>query len=61
MDELLALGFALSFSEACTIKAWGKWHVSFKHTNGGYVKGYGDTEADALAEALALVKKSLTK
>lgn len=62
MEELIALGYFLSFSEACPVVSWGKWHVSFKHhLNGAYVKGYGDTEAEAVSQALETLKKSLTK
>lgn len=59
MDELLKLGYALSFSEACPVTAWGTWHCSFKHTNGAYVKGYGATEQDAVKEALDRVLKTM--
>ena len=58
MEELLKLGYVLSFSEACPIKAWGKWHVSFYVPNGARVAGYGDDEVQATAEALNLALKT---
>lgn len=54
IDELVQLGYSLSFSEACPIKAWGKWHSSFKKADGSCVKGYGETEEEAFKYALNL-------
>jgi hypothetical protein len=58
MEELLKLGYILSFSEACPIVSWGKWHVSLYIPNGGRVAGYGDDEKQALDQALQQVLKT---
>ena len=59
MEELLKIGYILSFSEACPIKAWGKWYVSFYIPDGPRVAGYGNDEQQAVAEALALALKTV--
>lgn len=59
MEELLKLGYVLSFSEACPVKAWGKWHVSFSVPGGARVAGYGDDEQQAVSEALQLALKTV--
>jgi len=56
-DQLLALGFEVTHSTACTVKAWGLWFVGVKHANGRQVAGYGDDEEAAFAYALATVNK----
>ena len=34
MEELNKLGYSLTFSEACSVTAWGKWYVHLKNSAG---------------------------
>lgn len=56
-DALLALGFEVTFSQACEVKAWGKWFVGLEMGTGRAVNGYGDDEEAAFADALATATK----
>jgi hypothetical protein len=57
MEELLKLGYILSFSEACPIVAWGKWYVSLVKPMGHRVTGYGSCEIEAFDDALKTALK----
>ncbi len=56
-DQLLALGFEVTHSTACQVKAWGKWFVGLKHGDSRAVAGYGDDEETAFADALTTVNR----
>lgn len=58
-DQLLALGFEVTFSSACQVKAWGKWFVGLKQGSGRAVAGYGDDEETAFADALKTASRPL--
>lgn len=56
-DQLIALGFNVTFSSACQVVAWGKWFVGLKMGTGRAVHGYGDDEESAFADALITLNR----